>query len=108
MILFYAVVVHYVKVFLTAVLLILLIFGGWMIASLFSIILLCSIRINFLDLRMFFNMGGMGGRGRDGPVDTKLYDILGVKPSATEDEIKKVVLWCNLVKKSLLEKAGIF
>lgn len=30
-----------------------------------------------------------GGRSRDGPVDTTLYDILKVKPNATEDEIKK-------------------
>lgn len=34
-------------------------------------------------------MGGMGGRGRDGPPDTKLYDILGVSPTASDDEIKK-------------------
>ncbi|EYC40517.1 hypothetical protein Y032_0608g593 [Ancylostoma ceylanicum] len=41
---------------------------------------------------MFFhNMGGMGGmgRGQDGPVDTRLYDILKVKPDASEEDIKK-------------------
>ncbi|RCN50703.1 DnaJ domain protein [Ancylostoma caninum] len=36
-------------------------------------------------------MGGMGGmgRGQDGPVDTRLYDILKVKPDASEEDIKK-------------------
>ncbi|CAJ0561495.1 unnamed protein product, partial [Mesorhabditis spiculigera] len=39
---------------------------------------------------MFFNMGGMGGsRGGGGPADTKLYDLLNVGPSASDDEIKK-------------------
>uniref|UniRef100_A0A7E4VEL5 Chaperone protein dnaJ n=1 Tax=Panagrellus redivivus TaxID=6233 RepID=A0A7E4VEL5_PANRE len=32
---------------------------------------------------------GMNGGGRDGPVDTKLYDLLKVSPNATEDELKK-------------------
>ncbi|VDK67745.1 unnamed protein product, partial [Cylicostephanus goldi] len=42
--------------------------------------------------KMFFHtMGGMGGmgRGQEGPVDTRLYDLLKVKPDASEDEIKK-------------------
>jgi DnaJ family protein A protein 2 len=46
---------------------------------------------------MFFGgMGGgfggmphMNGHGRDGPADTQLYDLLRVKPDATDDEIKK-------------------
>lgn len=33
-----------------------------------------------------------GGHRGGGPVETKLYDILGVKPNASEDEIKKVRL----------------
>jgi len=45
---------------------------------------------------MFFSMnGGMpgmsgagGSRGR--PAETKLYDLLRVSPTATDDEIKKV------------------
>ncbi|CAI4223424.1 unnamed protein product [Auanema sp. JU1783] len=37
---------------------------------------------------MFFQSFG-GSRGRDGPVETKLYDILGVSPSASDDELKK-------------------
>ena len=41
---------------------------------------------------MFFNgFPGMShGHGHDGPVDTKLYELLNVSPSASEDEIKKV------------------
>lgn len=38
-------------------------------------------------------MNGSGGRSRDGPVETTLYDLLNVKPSATTDEIKKVHLF---------------
>lgn len=39
---------------------------------------------------MFFHR--MNGSGRmNGPVDTTLYDILKVKPNATDDEIKKVI-----------------
>ncbi|KAF8385744.1 dnj-19, partial [Pristionchus pacificus] len=40
---------------------------------------------------MFFNMGGMPGMGggRGGPADTKLYDLLNVRPDASDDEIKK-------------------
>lgn len=47
---------------------------------------------------MFFNMGGgfpsggsfhHGGHGGGSPADTKLYDILGVKPDASDSEIKK-------------------
>uniref|UniRef100_A0A0N4Z4M4 DnaJ subfamily A member 2 n=1 Tax=Parastrongyloides trichosuri TaxID=131310 RepID=A0A0N4Z4M4_PARTI len=48
---------------------------------------------------MFFNMGGgfpggfhSGGHGGGGPADTKLYDVLGVKPDASENEIKKAYL----------------
>uniref|UniRef100_A0AC35UHE7 DnaJ domain-containing protein n=1 Tax=Rhabditophanes sp. KR3021 TaxID=114890 RepID=A0AC35UHE7_9BILA len=36
---------------------------------------------------MFF--GQNMGRGRSGPVDTKLYDLLGVAPTANDSEIKK-------------------
>lgn len=49
---------------------------------------------------MFFhNMGGMGGmgRGQDGPVDTRLYDILKVKPDASDEDIKKVRFSCFYV-----------
>uniref|UniRef100_A0A915BWQ7 Chaperone DnaJ C-terminal domain-containing protein n=1 Tax=Parascaris univalens TaxID=6257 RepID=A0A915BWQ7_PARUN len=38
---------------------------------------------------MFFHHMNGGARSRDGPVDTTLYDILNVKPNATEEEIKK-------------------
>lgn len=38
---------------------------------------------------MFFNHMNGGSRSRDGPVDTTLYDLLRVKPNATEEEIKK-------------------
>lgn len=31
----------------------------------------------------------MNGGGRDGPVDTKLYDLLHVSPNATDDELKR-------------------
>ncbi|KAK6034192.1 DnaJ domain protein [Cooperia oncophora] len=39
---------------------------------------------------MFFH-GGLGGMGRahDGPVDTRLYDVLKVKPDASDDDIRK-------------------
>lgn len=37
---------------------------------------------------MFFH--GMNGGSRGGPVDTTLYDLLKVKPNASDDEIKKV------------------
>lgn len=40
---------------------------------------------------MFFSMNG-SGRSRDGPVETTLYEILGVEPNATNEEIKKVSL----------------
>ncbi|KAK0410663.1 hypothetical protein QR680_005260 [Steinernema hermaphroditum] len=36
---------------------------------------------------MFFS--GMGGSRGGGPVDTTLYDALGVRPDASDDEIKK-------------------
>jgi hypothetical protein len=35
-------------------------------------------------------MNGMGGMGGGGSRDTKLYDLLRVKPTATENEIKAV------------------
>ncbi|PAV65500.1 hypothetical protein WR25_04132 [Diploscapter pachys] len=38
---------------------------------------------------MFFNMGGGGPRSGGGPVDTKLYDLLNVRPDASDDDIKK-------------------
>lgn len=38
---------------------------------------------------MFFNMNGHGGGGGGGPVDSTLYDILGVKPTSSDAEIKK-------------------
>uniref|UniRef100_A0A914XA11 Uncharacterized protein n=1 Tax=Plectus sambesii TaxID=2011161 RepID=A0A914XA11_9BILA len=37
---------------------------------------------------MFFH-GMNGGGGRSGPADTALYDLLKVKPNASDDEIKK-------------------
>lgn len=39
---------------------------------------------------MFFNgFGGMGGMGTSRQRDTKLYDLLGVSPTASESEIKR-------------------
>ena len=35
------------------------------------------------------HMNGHGSRS-NGPVDTTLYELLGVAPTATDDEIKKV------------------
>lgn len=39
---------------------------------------------------MFGGYHFMNG-GSSGPVDTTLYDILGVKPDASDSEIKKVI-----------------
>lgn len=38
---------------------------------------------------MFFNMNGHGHGGGGGPVDTALYELLGVSPTAGDGEIKK-------------------
>ncbi|VDK51563.1 unnamed protein product [Anisakis simplex] len=38
---------------------------------------------------MFFHHMNGGARSRDGPVDTYLYDVLNVRPNASESEIKK-------------------
>lgn len=42
---------------------------------------------------MFFHHMN-GGSRMNGPVDTALYDILKVKPDATDAEIKKVPFRC--------------
>ncbi len=40
---------------------------------------------------MFFHsMNGHGPRRGGAPVDTTLYEIMGVRPNASEDDIKKV------------------
>ena len=41
--------------------------------------------MNFMN----FMNGGMPGSSSHGPRDTKLYDVLNVAPTASEDEIKK-------------------
>lgn len=49
-----------------------------------------------------------GARSRDGPVDTTLYDILNVKPNATEEEIKKVLDDKSFLSRKLYSPAFIF
>jgi len=41
---------------------------------------------------MFFNGFGMGG-GQPRQRDTKLYDVVGVSPDASESEIKRVATY---------------
>ena len=49
-----------------------------------------SLYMNFFDFSGFPGMGGMGGSGSDEPIEnSKLYEILGVPKTATNDELKK-------------------
>lgn len=43
-------------------------------------------------------MNGGGPSHGGGPADTKLYDVLGVKPNASQDEIKKVCEFYSILK----------